>query len=144
MAPPPPSAASLWSSLAQILTVLDKTAPDLALQLRAVIAPGSPAALAGTLLFLLGALYRGAWPDADVDSALGTVGDKRLAQRLRTELADLARLRDDSATGAWRVSVLPLLAGTRFSRCVFISAGRDAAAPNRQARTARASSSKPS
>jgi len=110
-ASPLPSEAGSWLSLDQILTVLDKAAPTLALQFRAAIQPGSPAELAGTLLFLMGALYRGAWPDAAVDRALGTAGEKRLAQRLRNELADLTRLRDDDATGAWRVSVLPLLVG---------------------------------
>ncbi len=55
----PPSQAAGWPALDQALAVLDRAAPALAAELRAALAPGTPAALAGTLLFLMGALYRG-------------------------------------------------------------------------------------
>jgi hypothetical protein len=110
-AKPQPSEAAFQSSLDQVVAVLDKAAPALAAQLRAALTPGTPAALTGTLLFLMGALYQGAWPGAMVDRALDAAGEKRLAQRLRGELGDLARLRASGATGPWRVSVLPLFAG---------------------------------
>ncbi len=107
----PPTQASGWPTLDQALAVLDKSAPDLAQQLRAELSPASAQELAGTLLFLLGALYGGRWPGDKVDRALAGAGQDRLKARLGDDLDALGRLRGDAATGDWRVMVLPLLAG---------------------------------
>lgn len=109
---PPPSQANGWPALDQALAALDRAAPTLAQQLRGAMSPDTPAALAGTLLFLLGALYRGRWPGEPVNRALASAGEERLRQRLAADLAELGRLSADTATDPWRVLVLPLMSGT--------------------------------
>jgi hypothetical protein len=106
----PPSQAGGWPALDQALAALDKAAPGLAAELRAALAPGTPAALAGTLLFLMGALYRGRWPGAAIEKALTDAGANALRLRLGEDVAELARLSTDRSTDPWRVMVLPLLA----------------------------------
>jgi hypothetical protein len=73
--------------------------------------PLSGPQLAGTLLFLLGTLYSGAWPTPELARALTASGHEKLAQRLSEDAAELRRLGADEATGAWRVLTLPLLEG---------------------------------
>jgi len=107
----PPTQGGGWPTLDQALAILGSAAPELAQQLRAELAPGSAADLAGTLLFLLGALYGGRWPGEKVDRALSGAGQERLKERLGQDLDELGQLRGDNATGTWRVLVLPLLAG---------------------------------
>jgi hypothetical protein len=104
-----PSQASSWPTLDQALASLDKVAPNLAQQFRAELTPRSAPALAGTLLFLMDAIYRGRWPGERIESALLQAGQEKLKQRLGDDLAELTRLSDDPATGEWRVFVLPLL-----------------------------------
>jgi hypothetical protein len=60
----------------------------------------------------MGALYRGGWPGNAFNSALTAAGHDKLRAHLGEDLAELQKLRDDPATGEWRVHVLPLLAGT--------------------------------
>ena len=109
---PPVSQASGWAALDQVLTALDRAAPRLAQQLRATLTPETPAAFAGTLLFLIGALYRGRWPGEAVHRALEHADEPQLQQRLATDLEELGRLSMDKATDPWRVLVLPLISGT--------------------------------
>ena len=109
---PPLSQASGWAALDQVLTVLDQAAPKLAQTLRATLTPETPAAFAGTLLFLIGALYRGRWPGEPVHRALTATGEQHLQQRLAADLTELGRLSTDKATDPWRVLVLPLMSGT--------------------------------
>jgi hypothetical protein len=107
----PPLPASGFPSLDQALAALDKAAPALAQQMRATLAPGTAPALAGTLLFLIGALGRGAWPGDAVGRALTASGQDRLRQKLGGDLAELGRLSKDEATGKWQVLTVPLMAG---------------------------------
>jgi hypothetical protein len=109
---PSPSLASGWPTLDQVLTVLDQAAPNLAQQVRAMLTPETPAAFTGTLLFLIGALYRGNWPGEPVHRALSAVGEQHLQQRLAADVTELARLSADKTTDPWRVLVLPLMSGT--------------------------------
>ncbi len=106
-----PLRAGGWASLDEVLAVLTQIAPELAAHLRAELMPGSPSQLAGTLLFLLGALYQGDWPGAAVSAALAASGHAKLSQRLSDDAAELRRLAADPSTGDWRVLTLPLLIG---------------------------------
>lgn len=107
----PPSQASGWPIFDQTLTILDKSAPRLAQLLRNDLTPATPGALAGTLLFLLSAMYRGGWPSAAVPNALGAAGHGKLQARLDEDLSELGKLASDPATGDWRVHMLPLMNG---------------------------------
>ena len=73
-AEPAPAQASGLPALDQALAALQKSAPALAQQLHATLAPATAPALAGTLLFLMGALYRGAWPGEAIGRALTAGG----------------------------------------------------------------------
>jgi hypothetical protein len=107
----PPSQASGLPSLDQALAALDKSAPALAQQMRATLQPATAPALAGSLLFLLGALNRGSWPGDAVGRALTSAGLERLRQKLGGDLAELGRLSKDEATGEWQVLTVPLMSG---------------------------------
>ena len=91
--------------------VLDKEAPLLAQQLRGTLSPDTAPALAGTLLFLIGALYRGKWPGDAVGRALSAAGQDRLRAKLGEDFAELGRLGKDEATGEWQVLTVPLMSG---------------------------------
>lgn len=106
-----PSRAGGWPALDEAIAVLAQAAPQLAAGLRAELLPSSGPQLAGTLLFLLGALYQGDWPGPEVSHALVAANRAKLAQRLSDDADELRRLATDPATGDWRVLVLPLLAG---------------------------------
>lgn len=110
-----PSQAGGWPALDAILAALDRTTPVLAAALRAQLAPETPAALAGTIMFLMGALYGDRWPDERVARALSAAGADKLRLKLGQDIAELTRLSHDPATGSWRVMVLPFLgeAGVR-------------------------------
>ncbi len=106
-----PSRAGGWPALDEAIAVLTLAVPGLAAGLRAELSPSSGPELAGTLLFLLGALYQGVWPGRGVNAALTAANHAKLAQRLSDDADELRRLGDDPATGDWRVLALPLLAG---------------------------------
>jgi hypothetical protein len=106
-----PSRAGGWPALDEAIAVLAQVAPELAAQLRAELTPSAGPQLAGTLLFLLGALYNADWPGSAVSAALAAANHAKLAQRLTDDAAELRRLGADPATGDWRVLTLPLLAG---------------------------------
>jgi hypothetical protein len=106
-----PAAGQSWPALAETLAALDRLAPDFAARLRNDLAPQSGAQLAGTLLFLLGALGTGNWPGAKAASVLDRAGRSDLRLRLDSELDEVRRLADPPS-GDWHVFVLPLLDGT--------------------------------
>jgi len=107
----PPSRAGGWQALDEALLVLAQSAPELAAQLRAELTPNSGPHLAGTLLYLLGALYQGEWPGSGMSAALAASDHTKLAHRLGEDADALRRLASDPATGDWRVLTLPLLVG---------------------------------
>ena len=111
-AEPPPTLSSGWPTLDQALAILDKTAPGLAQQMRAELTPATAPAFAGTLLFMMGALYGGRWPGDAVGRALTAAGHGKLSARLGEDVSELTRLSDDRTTGKWQVMVVPLLTGT--------------------------------
>ena len=106
-----PARSGGWAALEETLFALTGHAPALAEQLRAELTPSSGAALAGTLLYLLGALYQGNWPGPTITRALNDSGHPKLSKRLADDIAALRRLGDDQTTGEWRVLTLPLLLG---------------------------------
>jgi hypothetical protein len=106
----PRAAGHGWPALDQTLAVLDRVAPDLAARLRSDLTPASGAKLAGTLLFLMGALGSGAWPGDKVGEALERGGHGDLRLKLAGDTAELRHLADQPS-GDWRVFVLPLLDG---------------------------------
>lgn len=106
-----PARSGGWVALEETLFALSRQAPALAEQLRAELTPPSGPALAGTLLYLLGALYQGNWPGPTITRALNQSGDGKLIKRLGDDIAALRRLGDDQTTGEWRVLTLPLLLG---------------------------------
>jgi hypothetical protein len=106
-----PARSGGWIALEETLFALLGQAPVLAEQLRAELTPPSGPELAGTLLYLLGALYQGNWPGIAVTRALNDSGNSKLSKRLADDIAALRRLGDDEATGEWRVLTLPLLLG---------------------------------
>ena len=106
-----PTRSGGWLSLEESLIALLGAAPALAEQLRAELTPRSGPELAGSLLFLLAALYRSAWPGAAISRALNEAGQAKLAKRLAEDIAALRRLSEDETTGDWRVLTLPLLLG---------------------------------
>jgi hypothetical protein len=110
-ADPAPVRSSGWLALEEVLFALLGPAPALAEQLRAELSPQSGPELAGSLLFLLGALYQGNWPGPAIMRALNDSGQAKLAKRLAEDIAALRRLSEDQTTGEWRVITLPLLLG---------------------------------
>ncbi|HEY1502975.1 MAG TPA: hypothetical protein VGF92_01680, partial [Stellaceae bacterium] len=106
-----PARSGGWIALEETLFALLGQAAALAEQLRAELTPPSGPELAGTLLYLLGALYQGNWPGPAITRALNGPGYGKLNQRLADDIAALRRLSDDEATGEWRVLTLPLLLG---------------------------------
>jgi hypothetical protein len=106
-----PAQASGMPALDQALAVLDKAAPALAQQMRATLSPATAPGLAGTLLFLMGTIYRGAWPGDAVGRALAAAGHDKLRAKLGSDMAELGRLSKDAATGEWQVLTLPLMTG---------------------------------
>jgi hypothetical protein len=105
-----PAAGQNWPALAEALAALDRIAPDFAARLRSDLAPQSGAQLAGTLLFLLGALGTGNWPGTKAGSVLDRAGRGDLRLRLDSEMDEVRRLADPPS-GDWHVFVLPLLDG---------------------------------
>jgi hypothetical protein len=110
-AAPAPARSGGWVALEETLFALLAPAPALADQLRTELTPRSGPQLAGTLLFLLAALYQGNWPGPAIMNALNQSGQTKLARRLAEDVAALRRLSDDPSTGEWRVLTLPLLLG---------------------------------
>lgn len=106
-----PARSGGWSALEEILFALLGEAPALAEQLRAELTPPSGTALAGTLIYLLGALYQGNWPGPAISRALDDSGNGKLNKRLADDIAALRRLSNDQTTDGWRVLTLPLLLG---------------------------------
>lgn len=106
-----PTRSGGWLALEEALFALLAPAPALADQLRAELTPQSGPALAGTLLYLLGALYQGVWPNPTISAALARAGQTKLLKRLGDDIAALRELSDDPSTGEWRVLTLPLLLG---------------------------------
>jgi hypothetical protein len=106
-----PARSGGWVALEETLFALTAQVPALADQLRAELTPPSGPALAGTLLYLLGALYRGNWPGPTVIRTLNESGNAKLSKRLADDIDALRRLGDDQTTGEWRVLTLPLLLG---------------------------------
>lgn len=106
----PAAPGHAWPALEQTLTILDRIAPDIAARLRSDLTANSGERLAGTLLFLMGAIGSGAWPGAKTGNALDRAGRGELRQRLMGDLAELRRLADPPS-GDWRVFVLPLIDG---------------------------------
>jgi hypothetical protein len=105
-----PALARGWPALADAVAAFDRIAHDLAARLRNDLAPQSGAQLAGTLLFLLGALGTGNWPGARAASVLDRAGRGDLRLRLDAEMDEVRRLAQPP-TGDWHVFVLPLLDG---------------------------------
>lgn len=106
-----PARSGGWSALEETLFTLVGQSPAIAEQLRAELTPPSGPDLAGTLLYLIGALYQGHWPSPAVTRALNESGNGKLTKRLADDIAALRRLGDDESTGEWRVLTLPLLLG---------------------------------
>jgi hypothetical protein len=106
-----PARSGGWIALEETLFALMGQAPALAEQLRAELTPPSGPELAGTLIYLLGALNQGNWPGPAITRALSESGHGKLAKRLADDVAALRRLSADRTTGEWRVLTLPLLIG---------------------------------
>jgi hypothetical protein len=106
-----PARTGGWSALEEALFALLGPAPVLAEQLRAELTPPSGPELAGTLIYLLGALYQGNWPGPAINRAINDSGNAKLNKRLAEDVAALRRLSNDETTGEWRVLTLPLLVG---------------------------------
>jgi hypothetical protein len=107
----PVSTAGGWPALDEAIALLAEIAPQLATQLRALLSPQSGAQLAGSLLFLLGALYHGDWPGTALGTALAGATHEKLAKRIADDAEGFRRLAEDAATGEWRVLTLPLSPG---------------------------------
>ena len=106
-----PARSGGWLALEETLFALLGQAPALAEQLRAELTPSSGPDLAGSLVYLLGALYQGNWPGPAITRALNDSGNGKLTKRLAEDIAALRRLGNDQTTGEWRVLTLPLLLG---------------------------------
>lgn len=106
-----PARSGGWLALEEALFTLLGQAPALAEQLRAELTPPAGPELAGTLIYLLGALYQGNWPGPAITRALNDSGNGKLSKRLAEDIAALRRLANDETTGEWRVLTLPLLLG---------------------------------
>jgi len=106
-----PARSGGWIALEEALFALVGQAPALAEQLRAELTPPSGPDLAGSLIYLLGALYHGNWPGPAITRALNDAGKAKLNKRLADDIAALRRLSDDETTGEWRVLTLPMLIG---------------------------------
>jgi hypothetical protein len=109
-APAPLAQRATWPALEQALALFERTAPDLAARLRSDLTPSSGQRLAGTLLFLMGALTNGSWPGARSATVLDASGNHELRLQLDRDVAELRRLADPPS-GDWHVYVLPMLDG---------------------------------
>lgn len=105
--PDPLASRGGWRALEEALLALSAT--PFGEQLRGELASQSGAQLAGTLLFLIAALYHGNWPGPVISSALAAAKQAALVKRLSDDIAALRSLSSDPATGDWRVLTLPLL-----------------------------------
>lgn len=99
-----------WPALDEALVALSHAAPELATRLRGDLTPTSGIGLAGTLLFLMGALNNGAWPGPKTANTLDSTGHHELRARLEGDVAEFRSLADPPK-GDWRVFVLPLFDG---------------------------------
>ena len=106
-----PARSGGWMALEEALFTLASQSPALAEQLRTELTPPSGPALAGTLIYLLGALYQGNWPGPTITRTLNAADNGKLSKRLAEDIAALRRLANDETTGEWRVLTLPLLLG---------------------------------
>ena len=106
-----PARSGGWLALEEALLELLGSAPALAEQLRAELTPQSGPELAGTMLFLMGAIYQGTWPGQAFARALNDAGQAKLTKRLAEDVSALRGLAEDETTGEWQVITLPLLLG---------------------------------
>lgn len=109
-APAPLAQGTTWPALEQALAVFERTAPDLAARLKTDLTPNSGQRLAGTLLFLMGALTNGSWPGARSGDALDDSGHHELRLQLDHDIAETKQLANPPS-GDWHVYVLPMLDG---------------------------------
>ena len=109
-APASPALGTGWPALDEALASLERTAPDLALQLRADLAPSAAPRLAAVLLFFMGVLNGDAsWPGDPLSLALTAAGRADLRARLAKDVGDLRQQASESARGDWRIFTLPVL-----------------------------------
>jgi hypothetical protein len=109
-APASPALGTGWPALDEALASLDRTAPDLAMQLRADLAPSAAPRLAAALLFFMGVLKGDStWPGDPMGLALAGAGRADLRQRLAKDVSDLRRQASESVRGDWRIFTLPVL-----------------------------------
>jgi hypothetical protein len=109
-APASPALGTGWPALDEALASLDRTAPTLAAELRADLAPSAAPRLAAALLFFMGALKGDtSWPGDPMGLALTAAGRADLRQRLAKDVSDLRQQASESARGDWRIFTLPVL-----------------------------------
>src|SRR5579872_4292057 len=108
--PTSPALGSGWPALDDALQALDRSAPGLAAQLRADLAPTAAPRLAAALLFFMGVLQGdGNWPGDAMSATLTAAGRADLRTRLAKDLGDLRQQASESAQGDWRIFTLPVL-----------------------------------
>jgi len=89
---------------------LERTAPGLAAQLRADLAPSAAPRLTAALLFFMGVLKGDTnWPGDPMGLALTGAGRADLRARLAKDVSDLRQQATESAQGDWRIFTLPVL-----------------------------------
>ena len=109
-APASPALGTGWPALDEALASLDRTAPALAAQLRADLAPSAAPRLAAALLFFMGVLKGDtSWPGDPMGLALTAAGRADLRARLAKDVSDLRQQASESARGDWRIFTLPVL-----------------------------------
>jgi hypothetical protein len=109
-APTSPTLGSGWPALDDALATLERTAPDLATQLRADLTPSNAPRLAAALLFFMGVLKGDTnWPGDPTSLALTGAGRADLRARLAKDVSDLRQQATGSAQGDWRIFTLPVL-----------------------------------
>ena len=109
-APASPALGTGWPALDEALASLDRTAPALAAQLRADLAPSAAPRLAAALLFFMGVLKGDTtWPGDPMGLALTAAGRSDLRARLAKDVGDLRQQATESAQGDWRIFTLPVL-----------------------------------
>ena len=109
-APASPALGSGWPALDDALAALERSAPGLAAQLRADLAPNAAPRLAAALLFFMGVLNGDTnWPGDPTGLALTGAGRADLRARLAKDVSDLRQQATESAQGDWRIFTLPVL-----------------------------------
>lgn len=108
-----------WPNLAEALAAVQVVSPAIAQSVVAAKVPAPNAQLANTFLMFMAALRGGdirGWFGDDAAKAMDRAGRKDFLSKLSGDMAELAKLADDTPAGEWRPVPLPLFDGKELQQ----------------------------